>query len=176
MMKKIIRIGVILFYELIAKNLPFSYSKFNLGQLYLRRWVLKNLSPKVGTNVNLERKVWIINWNNVEIGNNSGIGMNSRIGSVQIGNNVLMGPECCILTNDHEFSDTTIPMNCQGYKGEAKVIIEDDVWIGQRVIILPGVRIGQGSIIGAGSVVTKNVESYSIIGGNPAKLIRSRIK
>jgi maltose O-acetyltransferase len=176
MMKKIIRIGVILFYELIAKNLPFSYSKFNLGQLYLRRWVLKNLSPKVGVNVNLERKAWITNWNNVEIGNNSGIGMNSRIGSVCIGNNVLMGPDCCILSNNHEFKRVDIPMTQQGYMGDKKVIIEDDVWIGQRVIILPGVIIGKGSILGAGSVITKNVAPYSIMGGNPAKLIRKRLE
>lgn len=164
-----------MFYELIAKNVPYSYSKFNFGQLYLRRWVLKYLSPKVGVNVNLERKVWIVNWNNVEIGNNSGIGMNSRIGSVKIGSNVLMGPECCILTNNHEFENINKPMRDQGYRGESSVTIEDDVWIGQRVIILPGITIGKGSIVGAGSVVTKSVDEFSVIGGNRAKLIRKRL-
>jgi maltose O-acetyltransferase len=170
-MKKIL---LILLYDFFAKHLPFSYSKYNLGQLYLRRWILKNLSPSVGDNINLDRNVWIINWDNIEIGNNSGLGMNSRIGSVKIGDNVLMGPECCILTNNHEFSELNIPIKDQGYKAELKVIIEDNVWIGQRVIILPGIKIGYGSIVGAGAVVTKNVDPLTIVGGNPAKLIRKR--
>jgi maltose O-acetyltransferase len=62
----------------------------------------------------------------------------------------------------------------QGFKDKEPVIIEDDVWIGARVIILPGVKIGKGSIVGAGAVVTKDVEPYSIVAGVPAKLIRKR--
>ena len=62
----------------------------------------------------------------------------------------------------------------QGFTEVDPIVIEDDVWIGARVIILKGVTIGKGSIIGAGSVVTKDVEPYSIVGGNPAKLIRKR--
>jgi len=54
------------------------------------------------------------------------------------------------------------------------IIIEDDVWIGSNSVILSGVKIGRGSIIGAGSIVTKDVESYSIVGGNPAKFLRKR--
>ena len=54
------------------------------------------------------------------------------------------------------------------------VVIEDDVWIGGRVTILPGVHIATGSIIGAGSVVTKNVEPYTIVGGNPAHFLKKR--
>jgi maltose O-acetyltransferase len=65
-------------------------------------------------------------------------------------------------------------MRLQGIKKAQPVSIEDDVWIGARVIILPGVRIGQGSIIGAGAVVAKNIPSYSICVGNPARIIRSR--
>jgi chloramphenicol O-acetyltransferase type B len=56
----------------------------------------------------------------------------------------------------------------------SKVIIEDDVWIGYGAIIMSGVKIRRGSIIAAGSVVTKDVEPYSIVGGNPAKLIKYR--
>ena len=61
----------------------------------------------------------------------------------------------------------------QGFESE-KVIIEDDVWIGARSIILPGVTIGRGSVIAAVSVVTKDVEEYTLVGGNPAKLITTR--
>jgi acetyltransferase-like isoleucine patch superfamily enzyme len=57
---------------------------------------------------------------------------------------------------------------------DSKVIIEDDVWIGYGSIVLSGVKIGRGSIVAAGSVVTKDIEPYSIVAGNPAKLIRKR--
>ncbi len=78
-----------------------------------------------------------------------------------------------IITNTHNFENCDIPMRTQGLKN-ISVTIEDDVWIGSRVIILPGIKIGKGSIIGAGAVVTKDVPEYSIVGGVPAKLIRSR--
>jgi acetyltransferase-like isoleucine patch superfamily enzyme len=65
------------------------------------------------------------------------------------------------------------PMNTQPYK-RRPIIIEDDVWIGACAIILKGVTIGEGAIVAAGSVVTKNVEPYSLVGGNPAKLIKYR--
>ena len=66
-------------------------------------------------------------------------------------------------------------MRVQPELPETTVTIEDDVWIGQRVIILPGRTIAKGSVVGAGSVVTKDFPPYSIIGGNPARLIRSRL-
>ena len=85
-----------------------------------------------------------------------------------------MGPECIIYTRNHAFSRTDIPMREQGFSEEKPVYIGDDVWIGGRVTILPGVHIGKGAIVGAGAVVTKDVPEYSIVGGNPAKIIRFR--
>ena len=64
----------------------------------------------------------------------------------------------------------------QGLTRPRPVIIEDDVWIGTKVIILPGVHIGKGSVIGAGAVVTKNIPAYSIAAGNPAVVKRNRLK
>lgn len=64
----------------------------------------------------------------------------------------------------------------QGYPTyDSQTVIEDDCWIGARVIILPGRRIGKGSIIGAAAVVTKDVEPYNIVGGNPARVIKKRL-
>ena len=85
-----------------------------------------------------------------------------------------MGPDCIIYTQNHNFSNISIPMDQQGFQEEKEVIIEDDVWIGGRVIILPGVKIGKGSIIGAGAVVSKNVDPYSIVVGNPARKVKTR--
>ncbi|MDQ7799461.1 MAG: DapH/DapD/GlmU-related protein [Candidatus Edwardsbacteria bacterium] len=62
----------------------------------------------------------------------------------------------------------------QGIRFYPQTVIEDDVWIGAQAIILPGVRIGRGAIVAAGAVVTKDVEPYAIVGGNPARLIKRR--
>ena len=62
----------------------------------------------------------------------------------------------------------------QGFDTERPVTIDDDVWIGDRVLILAGVHVGKGAIIGAGAVVTKDVPPYAIVGGNPAHIIRMR--
>lgn len=86
----------------------------------------------------------------------------------------MMGPQVFIYTQNHNHDRTDIPMIAQGYEEEKPVVIGDDVWIGSRVTILPGVHIGEGAIIGASSVVTKDVPAYSIVGGNPAKVIKSR--
>jgi maltose O-acetyltransferase len=96
-------------------------------------------------------------------------------GTITIGADVMMGPDVVILTTNHIFENTDIPMDQQGIANELPVTIEDDVWIGTRVIILPGRHIGRGSIIGAGSVVTKDIPPFAIVGGNPAKVIRYRI-
>jgi maltose O-acetyltransferase len=65
-------------------------------------------------------------------------------------------------------------MRLQGYKDSQPVVIEDDVWLGARVIILPGIRVGHGAVIGAGAIVTKDVPPFAICVGNPARVIRYR--
>lgn len=87
----------------------------------------------------------------------------------------MMGPEVTILTHTHRIDRTDIPMGQQGSM-VCEVVIGDDVWIGMRSIILPGVRIGSGAVIGAGAVVTKDVPNYAVVGGVPARVIRYRKK
>ena len=109
------------------------------------------------------------------IGENSGIGEYSKImPGVIIGDNVMMGPKCFFCTRNHEYTRTDIPMIQQGFQEQRPIKIGNDVWIGQNVIILPGVTVGNGCIIGAGAVVTKNVPDYAIVGGNPAKILKYR--
>jgi len=109
-----------------------------------------------------------------EIGDNSGIGIGSYIGTVKIGRDVMIGEELIVISQNHEFGDLRTPMWKQGWKKDQPVVIEDDVWIGSRVILLPGVKVGKGSIVAAGSIVTKEVPPYTIVGGNPAREIRKR--
>lgn len=81
-----------------------------------------------------------------------------------------------MLTSGHEFANIDIPMRLQGRKQEQPIYIADDVWIGARAIIMPGVRVGHGAIIGAGAVVTKDVPEYAVVGGVPAVIIKYREK
>lgn len=124
-------------------------------------------------NVNVQRNARFSH--RCEIGDNSGIGEGARFyGKIVMGNDVMIGTECLIYTQNHAFENTEISMRLQGPQAEKPVVIGNDVWIGGRVIILPGVHIGNGAIIGAVSVVTKDVPDYAIVGGNPAKIIRTR--
>ena len=86
----------------------------------------------------------------------------------------MMGPEVAIYTVNHCTERIDIPMNVQGITPERPVVIGNDVWIGTRVIILGGVKVGTGSIIAAGSVVTKSIPAYTIVAGVPAKVVRVR--
>ena len=86
-----------------------------------------------------------------------------------------MGPNVIIFPHNHEFRNTEIPMMFQGDTPKVRTVIGNDVWIGQNVIMTPGRKIANGTIIGAGCVLTKDFPEYSIVGGNPSRLLKSRI-
>lgn len=110
----------------------------------------------------------------IVLGNGSGLGVNCLVhGPLVIGNNVMMGPDVVILTHSHNIDRFDVPMGQQG-SWVRKVTIGNDVWIGMRSIIMPGITIGDGAIIGAGAVVTKDVPDYAVVGGVPARIIRFR--
>jgi acetyltransferase-like isoleucine patch superfamily enzyme len=114
----------------------------------------------------------------LQIGDNSNIGRYSYIGcsgKINIGKNVMMGPRVSLFAENHNFSRTDIPMKAQGVQRD-QIDIEDDCWLASGSIILAGVTIGQGTIVAAGSVVTKDVPAYSVVAGSPAKVIKSRIQ
>lgn len=164
----------ILYYGL-ARHFPVSYRPFCKFLGRFRIWAAKHLLDSAGMNVNIEHGADFGSGKGVEIGDRSGLGVNCKVGSpLSIGNNVMMGSNVLILTVGHKFSDVSIPMIRQGNLPAKKVTIGDDVWIGDRAIILPGVNIASGSIVGAGSVVTKDVPEFSIVGGVPARIIRNR--
>lgn len=108
----------------------------------------------------------------IEIGNNTMITSRGMIlGPALIGNNVVLGIGSQVLGLTHNYEDLEIPIKYQGVTG-TKVVIEDDVWIGGNCVIIQGVKIGKHSLVAAGSVVTKDVEPYTIVAGNPAKPIK----
>lgn len=162
---------VFLCYKLFAEWLPISqHSSFAKK---MRAFFAKRIVSSFGKNVNIERKAHFTP--ELSIGDNSGIGIRCEAnGLVTIGNNVMMGPEVVIYSQSHKYNRTDIPMCEQGFDEPKEVVIEDDVWLGRRVIIMPGVHIGKGSIIGAGAVVTRDIPEYSVAGGVPARVIRQR--
>ena len=134
------------------------------------------VAKKIGTNVTMLHGVRLLSPQGVVIGDNSFINHNTDIygqGGVIIGKYVLIGQNCNIMSVNHAFSSWEKPILLQGIT-TGPIIIEDDVWIGANVTVLPNVVIKRGAIIGANSVVTKNVEAFSIVGGTPAKLIKYR--
>ena len=145
------------------------------GGKLIRRMCCKHIFKKCGSNVNIEHMANFGSGLDIEIGDNSGIGINACIPSnTKIGKNVMMGPNCYILATNHAFSRTDIPIIEQGYTPKKETIIEDDVWIGRDVLMTPGRVIKRGSIIAGGCVLCKDFPEYSIVGGNPSKLIKSR--
>jgi len=96
----------------------------------------------------------------------------SRDNIVKIGNDCLIGPDVLIINNNHSLRPDELIRNQENIT--ASIIIGNDVWIGAKSTILPGVVIGDGAVIAAGSIVNKNVEAYSIVGGVPAKFIKYR--
>lgn len=128
---------------------------------------------KIGHNSTIHWQCRFFAPEGVIIGENTVIGNNAffdgRCG-LTIGNRVMTAAEVAIYTLQHDIDD---PMFA--HTG-APVVIEDYVYIGPRVIILPGVRVGKGAVIAAGAVVTKDVAAYTLVGGVPARFIRNRLK
>lgn len=158
----------------IAQYLPESHSFIKLGG-GIRRWLCKFIFKKMGNNVNIEKRANFGSGRNIEIGDNSGLGIRCCIPSdTIIGDNVMMGPNCYILSENHVFDNTDIPMIKQGMAIHKQTIIEDDVWIGRNVTMTPGRHISKGTVIGACCLLSKDFPEYSIVGGNPSKLLKSR--
>lgn len=115
----------------------------------------------------------------IKIGDNVYIGPSANFdgsGGITIGNGVIFAPKVTIYSRTHNFNNDLKALPFDDVVWCAPVIIDDYVWIGANVIILPGVRIGKGVIIGAGSVVPKNIPDYAIAVGNPAKVVGYRNK
>lgn len=164
----------LILYYLIIQYLPNSrlFSFFRKIRVFYVSKVLKIM--EWDKNSFFENKIYIGNAKQISIGKRCEINENVFIQGAIIGNNVMIAPNVALLSNMHNHSRIDIPMNLQGKKRGNKVIIEDDVWLGRNVIVMPGVRIKKGSIIAAGAVVSKDVPEYCIYGGIPAKFIKKR--
>lgn len=174
---RVIKLVCLVSYYCFARFLPTSYTPIvGKPSKWIRYQLCRNIFAKCGKNVNVERGAFFGSGSLIEIGDNSGIGVSCHLPSnTKIGNNVMMGPNCYILSSNHSFDRIDIPMCIQGYSEKKQTIIEDDIWIGRDVLMTPGRIIKRGSIIAGGCVLCKNFPEYSIVGGNPSKFIKSRL-
>ena len=149
--------------------LPDEFSKFRV-KYYNRNGCIIHEITSISPNVRIRGRF--------EMGSGSSIAQNCTISGekagVFIGKNVMIAPNVVIVAFNHGFEDIKMSMVKQT-NSEAPIIIEDDVWIASNCTIGKGVRIGKGSIIAANSFVNKDVPAYSIFGGVPAKIIKSRV-
>ena len=166
-----------LFYKLYyskiisSKNLIFCRGKFNV--IPFKKGKLKIL---LGEGSYFKSSVIVQGKGVLKIGDNSYVGSYSVIGvnnKISIGNNVMIADSVSIRDSDHQFSLRNVPMRNQGIVSK-EIIIEDDVWIGYGAVVTKGVKIKKGAIIGANSVVTRDVDEFCIVGGVPARLIKTR--
>lgn len=163
-----------LFYHFFAQHLPSSSAPWSFGSRWIRNRAVRGFAPGVHPTANIERGAEI-SASNISVGAHSGIGIRCHVqGPTTIGADVMMGPECRIYTAGHANKDVTRPMRLQGTEKAQPVVIEDDVWLGARVMVMPGTVIGRGSIVAAGAVVTKDVDPFTVVAGVPARLVRRR--
>ena len=142
---------------------------------WLRRKLVKHIFLKCGSDIIVKQQAYFGTGNEMVVGDRSQLGENLKSESdITLGHDVLMGPDVVMMSSGHAFHRLDIPINQQGALPRRPIVIGNDVWIGTRVIILPGIQVGDHAIIGAGSVVTKNVPPLAIVAGNPAKVIRFR--
>lgn len=163
-------------YYSVLQHLPRSFAPAGQVGFVARRLAAQQMLDACGPEVNVEHGANFGSGKGIRLGARSGIGIDADLhGTITIGDDVMMGPRCTIFSRNHRTDDTSRPMNAQGFEQDKPVVIGDDVWLGANTTILPGVRIGSGSIVAAGAVVTGDVPPYSIVGGVPARVLRSRL-
>ncbi|MCP4266932.1 MAG: acyltransferase [Candidatus Brocadiaceae bacterium] len=132
----------------------------------------------LGDNIHIHRYVVLRSFEGtIEIGVGTTVNPFTTIygnGGVKIGKHCSIATKCTIVAQNHKFKNIHKNIKEQGSSSKG-IVIEDDVWIGSNTVILDGVRIESGAIVGAGAVVTKNVNRYSVVGGVPAKVINHRL-
>lgn len=152
------------------------YNRLIFAFARLRAWWWGFFMKRVGREVYIMRHCQVLSPEGISIGDFVCINHGSVLGghgSLTIGNHVNIGPNVSVITANHRFNAFHQPMSQQGVT-PAAVVIEDDVWIGANVVVLPGKRIGRGAIVGANAVVTHDVEPFAIVGGVPARLLKYR--
>ena len=162
-------------YYAFARHLPTQpMPGWRLGY-WLRGRLVRRIFLRCGADVLIKHGAYFGSGSEIELGARSQLGHNARIDhDVVIGDDVLMGPDVVMMSAGHAYEDPSLPINRQGQTPRQPIHIGNDVWIGTRVVILPGVHIGDGAVVGASAVVTKDVPPRAVVAGVPARVVRMR--
>ena len=155
---------------LLIKYCPFNFC------LYLRRYICKKIFKSFGDDCFLTDSITISNPKNISFGNRVSVHQYSLFDSTDeiiIGDKVAIGSHCSFITSSHNFNQLNIAIKDQGINAK-KILIPDNVWISNGVTVLQGVKIGKNSIIGAKSLVNKDIPENVIAAGVPCKILRNR--
>lgn len=155
-----------------TRGIVFEYNNLSPLQDEEREKILGSLLGKKGKNVTIISPFYCDYGYNIEVGDNFFANTNFVVldgAKVKIGNNVFIAPNVGIYTAGHPLD---AEQRNEGLEYAFPVTIEDDVWIGGHVCIMPGVTIGKGTVVGAGSVVTKDLPANSLAVGNPCRVLR----
>ena len=150
----------------------YAYNNLHPLDREARSEAIKGILGKVGKNCVVEQPLFCTYGYNTTVGDNFFLNVNGKLmdsGKITIGNNVFIAPNVCIITEEHAMD---VEQRMAGLEYTHPVTIGDNVWICTGALILPGVTIGEGSIIGAGSVVAKDIPPKCLAVGNPCKVIR----
>lgn len=137
----------------------------------LRNVYLNFFGNKIDSSATLHSRIFLFDFGNLTIGTNTTINQGCYLDNrytLIIGNNVNISHDCKIYTQGHDLTKNGAPLL------NGAVVIEDDVWIFPNVLIMPNVIVGEGAVIYPGAVVTKSIPKFSVVGGNPAKIIKMR--
>ena len=148
-----------------------------VGRSWRARWLKKNLGS-CGDSPKIAPGVWIADPKKLHFGNDVGMSRNVFItagGGIWLHDHISIGPDCMIWSVNHNFDNPDLPVREQGWEYKP-VVIEEDVWLGACCIIKPGVTIGRGAIISAGTILSKSVPAMSIVAGNPGRVVGWRKK
>lgn len=151
----------------------YEYNNINPLNTEEREKIIRDLLGKVGKNCIIEQPFFCTYGYNISVGDNFFLNTNCKLmdaGKINIGDNVFIAPNVCLVTEEHAMN---VEERIQGLEYAHPVNIGNNVWICTGVIVLPGVTIGDNCVIGAGSVVTKDIPPNSLAVGNPCKVIRS---
>ena len=169
------RLALIAYY-LFATRLPDQSFPGGRVSRLIREGLCRRLFAAAGADIDVGSHVFIGDGRYIRIGSRSGLGSGSRVYGAIIGEDVICGPGVLFLRENHRYGDLSRPIRSQAFTEPTLPVVGDGAWIGERAIILPGRRIGEGAIVGAGAVVTRDVRPYEIVGGNPARPIGHRLR
>lgn len=169
------KVLILCFYYGFATHMPSTSAPGGVAFQWLRVRLAKLMLKSSGDGLRVAPRANINSGRGVSVGKNCGLAEGLVIiGDLNAGDDLMLGPDVVMISYNHDYLNPRIPIRSQGITKSRPITIGDDVWIGMRSMIMPGVRIGSHAIVAAGSVVTKNVPDWAIVGGNPAKVIKYR--